>query len=100
MASIDSNSEMSKKFLFRILSRADPSVVGPRLGLLAVLGRKHLETPNFVAITSRGAVPHITPDLISSQTNIGGVHMALEDCEFENSPLVTCPSSFLMLIRI
>ena len=83
MASVECESEMSKRLLFQILSCADPSVVSPRLGLLAVQGRKQLETPNFMAITSRGTVPHITPDLISSQTQIGGVHTALEDCELE-----------------
>jgi queuine tRNA-ribosyltransferase subunit QTRTD1 len=83
MAAIDSNPEMSKRLVFRVLSHVDPNVVGPRLGLLAVRERKHVQTPSFMAITSRGTVPHITPDVIASHTLIGGVHMALEDCELE-----------------
>lgn len=53
-----------------------------RTGKLALEGRRAVETPNFLAITSRGAVPHITPDVLLEHTGIGGVHMALEDCEF------------------
>jgi queuine tRNA-ribosyltransferase subunit QTRTD1 len=56
-----------------------------RTGKLALKGRKGIETPNFLAIASRGAVPHATPDVILEHTTIGGVHMALEDCKFEAS---------------
>jgi hypothetical protein len=55
-----------------------------RLGKLAMKGRKVIETPNFLAVASRGVVPHITPDVISQHTSIGGVHMALEDCKFKH----------------
>ena len=78
-------SETGQRFLFDILSDVDPDVVGPRLGRLSVKGRDHLETPNFVAVSSRGVVPHITPDVISASSQIGGVHMALEDCEYNGS---------------
>ena len=54
-----------------------------RLGDFAVEGRNIIQTPNFFAITSRGVVPHITPDVLSQHTGIGGVHIALEDCKFE-----------------
>ena len=56
-----------------------------RTGTLALEGRRAVETPNFLAITSRGAVPHVTPDVLLQHTGIGGVHMALEDCEFDVS---------------
>ncbi len=75
-----------RKILFEILSHIDPNAAGPRLGRLSIPGRRDLETPNFFAITSRGVVPHLTPDVIASHTKIGGVHIALEDCEYE----ITC----------
>jgi hypothetical protein len=56
-----------------------------RTGTLILKGRTGIETPNFLAIASRGVVPHITPDVILEHTAIGGVHMALEDCEFKAS---------------
>jgi queuine tRNA-ribosyltransferase subunit QTRTD1 len=70
-----------RKIAFEILSHLDANVAGPRLGKLSVKGRHDVETPNFFAVTSRGVIPHLTPDVISSHTHIGGVHMALEDCK-------------------
>jgi queuine tRNA-ribosyltransferase subunit QTRTD1 len=52
----------------------------PRLGRLTFPGRKELLTPCFVANTSRGAIPHITPDVQAQHTNVGGVYMPVEDC--------------------
>jgi queuine tRNA-ribosyltransferase len=72
---------MDQKGLFETLSTIDPDVIGPRLGRLRVEGRNELDTPNFLALTSRGAVPHMTPDVVAGSTDIGGVHMALEDCK-------------------
>jgi queuine tRNA-ribosyltransferase len=69
------------KYSFEILTSANSNEPRPRLGRLAIQGRKELPTPNYLAITSRGVVPHISPDVLSSQTQIGGVHLALEDCE-------------------
>ena len=56
-----------------------------RTGTLTLKGRTGIETPNFLAIASRGVVPHITPDVILEHTAMRGVHMALEDCEFKAS---------------
>jgi queuine tRNA-ribosyltransferase subunit QTRTD1 len=74
--------EKGKSLAFEIMSQVDANVLGPRLGRLVIPERKDLETPNFFAVTSRGVVPHITPDIISEHTQFGGVHMALEDCKF------------------
>jgi len=52
-----------------------------RAGKLTLKGRKGLHTPNFLGICSRGAIPHVTPDVLSEHTEVEGVHMALEDCE-------------------
>lgn len=73
--------ETGKSLIFEILSQIDTSAAGPRLGKLIVSERKELETPNFFAITSRGVIPHMTPDVIASQSGLGGVHIAIEDCE-------------------
>jgi queuine tRNA-ribosyltransferase subunit QTRTD1 len=72
---------MKRKELFETLSPVYLNVIGPRLGRLTVHGRNQLDTPNFLAVTSRGVVPHMTPDVVASSTDIRGVHMALEDCK-------------------
>ncbi|KAK0947807.1 hypothetical protein LTR29_000708 [Friedmanniomyces endolithicus] len=64
--------------MFNIIKAAG-SVLVPRLGRLALPGRKIMETPHFLAGTSRGAVPHITQDTFARDTSIGGVYVALED---------------------
>lgn len=81
MASTKGPVETGGRILFQLLSHADPNAAGPRLGWLSLPNRRDLETPNFFAVTSRGVVPHLTPDVISAHTRIGGVHMALEDCK-------------------
>ena len=52
-----------------------------RLGRISVKGRKALETPDFFALTSRGVVPHISPDVVGDQTEFAGVYTATEDCK-------------------
>lgn len=52
-----------------------------RLGKVTLAGRNAVKTPNFFAVTSRGAVPHLTPDVVLEHAHFGGVHMALEDCK-------------------
>ncbi|KAI9744206.1 MAG: hypothetical protein M1818_002358 [Claussenomyces sp. TS43310] len=61
-----------------------------RLGRLKMSGRKSLETPNFLALSSRGVVPHITPDVMIKHTKFDGVYMALEDF-IERAPTGTPP---------
>jgi queuine tRNA-ribosyltransferase subunit QTRTD1 len=73
--------EEIKSLSFEVLGDGDLNTAGPRLGRLSVKDRKDLETPNFVAVSSRGVVPHITPDVIMASSQIGGVHLALEDCK-------------------
>jgi queuine tRNA-ribosyltransferase subunit QTRTD1 len=82
---------MEKPEFFEIIRPEDPSVVGPRLGQLTVQGRSKLETPNFLAVSSRGVVPHMTPDVIAANSLIGGVHMALEDCKPRSRSCVYVP---------
>ena len=69
-------------FSFTIL----PSGTGPRLGRL-IVGKGHvLETPAFIAPSSRGVVPHLSHDTLKNHTQIKGVYTALEDCEFAFFP--------------
>lgn len=70
----------TKSFTFELFG-AEVEPGEPRLGKLSVNGRKSLETPGFLAVSSRGVVPHISPDVLQSQTDISGVHIALEDCK-------------------
>ena len=81
-------SDSGKRLAFEILTHVDSSVVRARVGRLTLKGRQDLITPNFIAVSSRGVIPHITPDVVSSDTQIGGIHLALEDCEFMLRPIV------------
>lgn len=54
---------------------------GPRQGWLSCQGRKLIETPHYLAISSRGSVPHLTQDMVRENTTISGLYTALEDCE-------------------
>lgn len=69
--------------MFKIVRPAVGSAVSgqaARLGQLSLPGRPVLETPAFIAVTSRGTVPHVTHDNIIKHTAIRGGLMALEDC--------------------
>jgi len=90
-------SESVKKLLFEVLSHVDPSV-SARLGRLRVQGRKDLDTPNFMAVGSRGVVSHLSPDVLAANTQVGGIHMALEDCKY--CLHLTCPLSILGLTNL
>jgi queuine tRNA-ribosyltransferase accessory subunit len=81
MASANGLPATGRRIMFEIVSHLDANAAGPRLGRLSLNGRRDLETPNFFAVTSRGVVPHLTPDGVSAHTRIGGVHLALEDCK-------------------
>lgn len=51
-----------------------------RSGELMIKGQ-NIPTPQFIVPTSRGAVPHITPDVLAKHTSIKAVHFGLEDCK-------------------
>lgn len=71
----------SKRLQFEIVSPERTLGLGERLGRLIVSQRNTVDTPNFLAITSRGVIPHITPDVIQEHLKLSGVHFALEDCK-------------------
>lgn len=52
----------------------------PRLGRLRT-GKASILTPHYLAITSRGVVPHLSQDTFARDANISGVYVPLEDCE-------------------
>ena len=54
---------------------------GARLGRLSFEGRRTIDTPHYVAITSRGVIPHVTPDVLAQHTGVKAAYVALEDCE-------------------
>ncbi|KAK4502041.1 hypothetical protein PRZ48_007852 [Zasmidium cellare] len=53
--------------------------LSPRLARLSLPGRRIIDTPHYLANTSRGVVPHITQDTFRRDTSIAGVYVALED---------------------
>lgn len=57
------------------------SEVCQRVGRLSIPGREPISTPNFLASTSRGVIPHLTPDVLARHTFTCGAFIALEDCE-------------------
>jgi queuine tRNA-ribosyltransferase subunit QTRTD1 len=54
--------------------------LAPRLGRLALAGRKSILTPAFVGNTSRGVIPHVSQDMFRKSVELAGVYMPLEDC--------------------
>jgi queuine tRNA-ribosyltransferase accessory subunit len=47
------------------------------------------QLPTYIATSSRGSIPHLTPDNLYQQTNIPSVHIGFED--FATSPVHTSP---------
>lgn len=54
---------------------------GPRLGTISMRSRSTIQTPHYFALSSRGAVPHLSQDMMRDHTAIMGIYSALEDCE-------------------
>ncbi|KAJ5104642.1 hypothetical protein NUU61_001989 [Penicillium alfredii] len=73
-AAMDDSSHMS----FHVLDTVAP-VLAPRVGKLAIAGRRTLSTPHYISLTSRGTVPHITHDVMRDHTGINGLYAGLED---------------------
>ena len=67
--------------MFTII-KSTTNTLAPRLGRLTLPGRAAIETPHYLAITSRGVVPHLTQDTFARDTNIKGVYVPLEDCTY------------------
>ena len=69
----------SKLLTFESSSSGPFSDVETRHGRLYFRNRDPIETPHYVAVSSRGAVPHLSQDMIRDQTSVRGMYAALED---------------------
>ncbi|EED17896.1 tRNA-guanine transglycosylase family protein [Talaromyces stipitatus ATCC 10500] len=58
---------------------AASSGLAARVGKLILPNRKPIRTPHYITITSRGTVPHISPDIVRNSTAIGSLYVGLED---------------------
>jgi hypothetical protein len=56
--------------------------LAPRLGRISLAGRKTVLTPGFIGNTSRGVIPHVSPDNFRKDIDLNGVYIPLEDCEY------------------
>lgn len=70
----------SDMFSFRLLP-SSAAAAGPRLGRL-VCRNVQIDTPAFIAPSSRGVVPHLTHDNLRDHTAIKAAYVALEDCTY------------------
>ncbi|KAL7925308.1 tRNA-guanine(15) transglycosylase-like protein [Trichoderma austrokoningii] len=86
--SLENSSNMAGRKIFELIASAAADGYAARLGKLSLPGRKAIETPNFIAATSRGSVPHLTPDNFKRHTTVGGVYMALEEFIEKKEPPV------------
>lgn len=59
----------------------NPGANKPRIGRLSFQDRVPIETPHYVAASSRGTVPHLSQDMMRGNTRINAMYAALEDCE-------------------
>ncbi|KAH0522223.1 hypothetical protein TsFJ059_006107 [Trichoderma semiorbis] len=90
--SLENSSDMSGRKIFELIGSAAADGSAARLGKLSFPGKKVVETPNFFAVTSRGAIPHLTPDNLKRHTSVNGVYMALEDfIEKKEPPIQNTP---------
>lgn len=61
--------------------------LAPRLGRISLAERKLIQTPAFIGNTSRGVIPHISPDSFRKSVDVNGVYVPLEDCVcFSHAP--------------
>jgi len=98
MASNDqSNVASLTNEMFTIIRAASSNSLGPRLGKLSLPGKRSIETPHYLAVTSRGVVPHLTQDNFAHHTDITGVYVGLEDCK---SPPTLPPNPLLPSRRL
>jgi queuine tRNA-ribosyltransferase subunit QTRTD1 len=71
---------MSEGTMFKVTTSSTSSAV--RTGVLSLPNRQSIKTPHYLALASRGAIPHLTQDNVAKHTNIRGAYMAAEDCMF------------------
>ncbi|KAK6004543.1 hypothetical protein QM012_008405 [Aureobasidium pullulans] len=77
---------MSEGTMFKVTTASTSSAV--RAGLLSLPNRQAIETPHYLALASRGAVPHLTQDNVTKHTNLCGAYMAVEDFVEKGTPIL------------
>ena len=65
---------------FKLLGPTDNGS-GARLGELTLPHRRSIQTPHYLAITSRGVVSHLSQDNLQRHTQIKAAYLGLEDCK-------------------
>ncbi|KAJ5723658.1 hypothetical protein N7488_001693 [Penicillium malachiteum] len=75
---MDRENTQSVNMTFSVLGSSSP-VLAPRVGKLAIAGRKTLATPHYLPVTSRGVIPHISQDNVRKETDITALYAGLED---------------------
>ncbi|KAI5461151.1 tRNA-guanine(15) transglycosylase-like protein [Mariannaea sp. PMI_226] len=75
----DNPSGTSELAMFEILRSTAADVGVARLGRLAFANGRVMETPNYLAVASRGTIPHLTPETTERHTNFDAAYMAVED---------------------
>ncbi|PKS05332.1 hypothetical protein jhhlp_008706, partial [Lomentospora prolificans] len=86
-------SQGSEEMGFRVLKSLAGSGAGARLGKLCLPNRLPVQTPAYIGVTSRGTLPHLTPDTIKKYTTFEAAYMALEDfIEKKDPPVYKTPS--------
>jgi queuine tRNA-ribosyltransferase len=74
-------SQESTLTMFELLKPSVGEAGVARLGRLAFAGgRRTMQTPNYLAVASRGVVPHLTPDNVTKHTTFDASYLAIEDC--------------------
>lgn len=73
------DSDNNESIIFHVQSPLEAA--GARVGSLTVHNQQTIKTPHYIAISSRGCVPHVTQDNLCRRTGVCGMHVALEDCE-------------------
>jgi len=61
------------------LLKTSAEQLAPRLGNLLTRSGGTINTPHYIANTSRGLVPHLSQDMLIKNTQLQGVYLAIED---------------------
>ncbi|KAI9891252.1 MAG: hypothetical protein M1814_002942 [Vezdaea aestivalis] len=98
MADPDDEPTMPSKPTFRLRPAFSAHAFRPRRGTFHIPHRTPLETPTFIPLTSRGTIPHLSPDMVQEHTRSYSAQIALEDCMSIHS-LPRSPLTRLVLER-
>jgi queuine tRNA-ribosyltransferase subunit QTRTD1 len=77
----DGLSRLPPEMLAFTLKQAASGSLGPRVGQLLRSGRTAINTPHYIATTSRGVIPHVSSDVLAKSTAVSAVYYPLEDCK-------------------